>query len=120
MRHLKKKKITKKELEIKKYELDKIDKEQLSELKISRLKMEEKLDDYEEIEILKKNKIEDLHRILQNAVNSKYKISLMKGLKLVLENTVLGVMMISITLKANVFSLIYLFFIFKYIMSVGK
>jgi|TARA_B110000285_G_C14512780_1_gene333091 hypothetical protein len=82
--------------------------------------MMEKLEDYEDIEVLKKNKITALHRILQNAVNSKYKISLMKGLKLVLENFVLLILMISIMLKANAFSLIYLFFIFKYIVSEGK
>lgn len=76
--------------------------------------------DYEDIEILKKHKIKSLHTILENAVNTKYKISFFKGLQIFVENLTMLILMISITLKSNQFSLIYLAFIYKYIFVVNK
>ena len=76
--------------------------------------------DYEEIEILKKHKIKSLHTILENAINTKYKISFFKGLQIFVENLTMLILMISITLKSNQFSLIYLAFIYKYIFVVNK
>ena len=76
--------------------------------------------DYEEIDILKKHKIKSLHTILENAINTKYKISFFKGLQIFVENLTMLILMISITLKSNQFSLIYLAFIYKYIFVVNK
>jgi hypothetical protein len=76
--------------------------------------------DYESVAILKKHKIEMLYKILEGAVERKYKISFAKGMQLLLENICLFLLMISVVLKANVFALIYLIFIFKYLMSSAK
>ena len=76
--------------------------------------------DYEEIDILKKHKIKSLHTILENAINTKYKISFYKGVQIFVENLTMLILMISITLKSNQFSLIYLAFIYKYIFVVNK
>lgn len=76
--------------------------------------------DYEEIDILKKHKIKSLHTILENAISTKYKISFFKGIQIFVENLTMLILMISITLKANAFSLIYLVFIYKYIFVVNK
>jgi hypothetical protein len=76
--------------------------------------------DYEEIDILKKHKIKSLHTILENAISTKYKISFYKGVQIFVENVTMLILMISITLKSNQFSLIYLAFIYKYIFVVNK
>ena len=76
--------------------------------------------DYESVAVLKKHKIEMLYKILEGAVERKYKISFAKGMQLLLENICLFLLMISVVLKANVFALIYLIFIFKYLMSSAK
>ena len=57
--------------------------------------------DYEEIEILKKHKIKSLLEILQNAINTKYKISFYKGCQIFMENLTMLILMISISLKSN-------------------
>ena len=59
-------------------------------------------------------------KILKQAIDTKYKISLSKGMQMVFESICLLVLMISITLKANIFSIVYLTFIFKYVFSKGK
>jgi len=76
--------------------------------------------DYESVAVLKKHKIEMLYKILEGAVERKYKISFAKGMQLLLENICLFLLMVSVVLKANVFALIYLIFIFKYLMSSAK
>ena len=54
------------------------------------------------------------------AVDRKYKISFFKGMQLALESLILMVLMISVVLKANIFALIYLVVIFKFILSECK
>ena len=94
---------------------------QIMNLKIElQKKNAEVKEDYEEIEVLKKHKIHQHEKILRQAIDSKYKISLSKGFQLVYESLCLLVLLISIIMKANIFSLIYLSFIFKYVMSRGK
>jgi hypothetical protein len=44
----------------------------------------------------------------------KYKISFSKGMMFLMEGIVMITLMISIALKSNVFSLVYLFFVLKY------
>lgn len=76
--------------------------------------VEEIEEKYEEIDFLKKFKIESLEKILKNAITTKYKISYYKGAIFVCEAMVMITLMISIALKSNVFSLVYLFFVIKY------
>lgn len=59
-------------------------------------------------------------KILRQAIDSKYKISLSKGFQLVFECLCFLVLMLSIMMKANIFSMIYLAFVFKYVLSKGK
>lgn len=77
-------------------------------------------DEYESIPILKLFKTQSLQLILEEAVNRKYKISFFKGMQLVIENAVLLVLMLSVILKSNLFALIYLMFIIKYLFSPAK
>ena len=76
--------------------------------------------DYESVEVLKEYKIKQLEIILKDAIDRKYKISFLKGMQLAFESAILLILMISVVLKANIFSLIYLLFIFKFLISRGK
>jgi hypothetical protein len=69
---------------------------------------------YEEIDILKAYKIEMLEKIIKNAIIMKYKISFSKGMIFAFEALIMATLLISIALKSNVFSLIYLIFVFRY------
>jgi len=87
------------------------------------IKIEEKTEhsmDYESIEVLKHYKIKQLEFILRAGIERKYKISFMKGMQLAFESLILLVLMISVVLKANLFSLIYVAFIVKFLVSRGK
>jgi len=57
---------------------------------------------------------------LQENVDLKYKISFSKGMMLVYEQLILLMMSVSLVLKANIFSLIYLVFIIKNMYSTNK
>ena len=81
---------------------------------------DDKYIDYESIPILKKYKINCLESILKDQINRKYKISFYKGIQMVLETMVLFVLMLSICMKANIFSIVYLIFIIRYITSKAK
>jgi hypothetical protein len=70
--------------------------------------------------VLKTYKIEQLESILRQGIETKYKISFMKGMQLVSESIILFVLMLSVVLKANLFSLIYMAFIVKYVVSRNK
>lgn len=72
-------------------------------------------DDYEEVPLFAKYKTEQLRQNIRENVDFKYKISLFKGIQLFLESAVQFLLMFSIVMKANVYSLIYLIFIFRYI-----
>jgi len=96
---------------------------ELSELDIELLnKMEKDKSsiDYESVPVLKNYKIEQLEKILKDAINRKYKISFLKGMQLAFETFILLILMVSVVLKANLFSLVYLLFIFKFLVSRGK
>lgn len=54
------------------------------------------------------------------AVDFKYKVSFYKGMQMVFETLVLLILMVSIVLKSNVISIVYLLFIVKYIYSPSK
>ena len=70
--------------------------------------------DYEEIPVLRDHKIKCLESILKNNVDRKYKISFFKGVQLILEALIMMLLMVSIAVKANVYALIYLVFIYKF------
>jgi len=70
--------------------------------------------DLETIPVLRDFKIKQLKKILKDAVDMKYKISLSKGFMMFVECFIILNLMISLVLKANVFSLLYLIFIFRF------
>ena len=61
-----------------------------------------------------------MHAYLKESVDRKYKISFFKGAQMAYESIILLVLMISVIMKANIFSIIYLLFIFKFLMSRAK
>lgn len=71
--------------------------------------------DIESVPLFKEHKICQLNTSLREAVDLKYKISLLKGTQLVVEQVIILVLMVSIVMKANVFSFIYLLFVVRYI-----
>ena len=72
------------------------------------------------MKILLEQKSKFLADILKQAIDRKYKISFHKGMQMVFENIICLILMISVTLKANIFSLVYLIFIIKFITSEQK
>lgn len=76
--------------------------------------------DYESIPVLKDYKIKFLKEILEQAVDRKYKISFYKGMKMALETLILLILMASMVLKSNIFSLFYLIFVYKLITTEAK
>ena len=85
----------------------------------SKLKPRDMIDE-ETIPILRDHKIKFYENELRLNVNRKYKISFYKGVQFVNEALCLLVMMISVVLKSNIFSLIYLIFIYKFVVSDSK
>tara|TARA_B110000285_G_C14847935_1_gene478564 strand:+ start:162 stop:605 length:444 start_codon:yes stop_codon:yes gene_type:complete len=71
-------------------------------------------DGYEDIDVLKDYKTLQLEQILKNAITMKYKISFSKGMMMLFESIIMLVLLTSIALKSNIFSLIYLMFVFRY------
>lgn len=71
--------------------------------------------DYESVPVLRDHKIKSLRHILQEAVDRKYKISFHKGVQIVIEQLILLILMINMILKANIFSIFYLLFVFRYL-----
>ena len=76
--------------------------------------------DEESYPVIRKYKISQLEDILREGMNRKYLISFKKGMSMVLESVILTILMSSVLLKANVFSLFYLIFLFYYIFSDEK
>ena len=74
----------------------------------------------ESVPVLKNYKLKQLENILVQNVNRKYKISFFKGCMFAIEGFILLLLMISVVLKANVFSIIYMFFIVKYLLGRAK
>ena len=70
--------------------------------------------------MLREYKVQALEAIIRDGINRKYKISFAKGMQMLEECLVLFVLMTSVILKANIFSLLYLALIFKYIQSRSK
>lgn len=73
-----------------------------------------------EVAVLKEYEIQVKEAIIKRAIERKYKISFAKGWQLAFENLVLLVLMVSVVMKANIFSLIYLLFIVRYLTSKSK
>lgn len=82
--------------------------------------MEEGNYDYESIPVLREYKVKSLERILEANVDRKYRISFAKGMQLALEQLIMLIMMLSLVMKANLISLMYLIFLFKYAFSGRK
>jgi hypothetical protein len=76
--------------------------------------------DYESIPVLRDYKVKSLERILEANVDRKYKISLAKGMQLALEQLIMLIMMLSLVMKANLISVMYLIFLVKYAFSIRK
>lgn len=70
--------------------------------------------DYETVPCLKAHKIDALLNILKEAVDTKYKISWYKGMQIWLECAIIFLLIISLVAKANIWSMVYLIFIFKF------
>jgi hypothetical protein len=69
--------------------------------------------------VLRDHKIEQLEKILTKAVDFKYKVSLAKGMRIYLESLILLALMCSLVIKSNVFSIVYLVFVLRYMIA-GK
>lgn len=76
--------------------------------------------EYEAIAPLKEYKINYLEKTIAEAVQSKYKISFYKGVQIGMESLILFILMISVVLKANIFSMVYFIFIIRYLTVKGK
>jgi hypothetical protein len=76
--------------------------------------------DYETVPVLKNHKVDALLNILKEAVDRKYKISWYKGMQLFLESMIIFLLIISLVAKANIWSIIYLIFIFKFACTRNK
>jgi len=72
------------------------------------------------VPILRDHKIRFYESILKQGVERKYKISFYKGVQMVFETLTLLILMISVVLKSNVFSIFYLIFMLKYFFSRQK
>jgi hypothetical protein len=73
--------------------------------------------DYESIKVTREYKIETLKKILKDAVDLKYRISLSKGMRMVWETIIMMGTMVALIAKANVFSLFYLMFVIRYMFN---
>lgn len=76
--------------------------------------------DDESVPILRDHKIKFYENQLRLNINRKYKISFYKGVQFVNEALCLLIMMVSVVLKSNIFSLVYLIFIYKFVISQSK
>jgi hypothetical protein len=76
--------------------------------------------DYESVPVLRKFKIEALRQILKEGVDRKYKISYYKGCQLYLESVIIFLLTTSLIMKANIWSMVYLLFVFKFACTRNK
>lgn len=76
--------------------------------------------DYETYPILKNHKIHMIELMLKAFIERKYKISFMKGMMMLMEQLILFITLITMILKANMYSLIYFIFIIKYFYCESK
>lgn len=70
--------------------------------------------DYESVPVLKSHKISQLLQILKEAVDRKYKISFYKGIQIFMEPLIIILLTVSLIAKANLWSVVYLLFIFRF------
>jgi hypothetical protein len=96
-------------------EIDEIEKKEIDGLKFTGRKY-----DYESIPILRDYKIKILEGQISEAVDRKYKISFHRGVQMAFESFIMLILMISIVMKSNVLSLIYLIFIYRFLTSTKK
>ena len=103
--------------------LNDADKGILDELDEKRIDQSSKKDykepgyDFREIKKVKEFKLMRLERLIKNAVDLKYKISLGKGARIFFETFIMLGFMFTLVMKANIFSIIYLVFVIKYLTS---
>ena len=76
--------------------------------------------DMESFPILREYKINFLKDLISQAIDRKYKISFHKGMQFVFEALIVFVLMLSIVLKSNILSVIYLLFLFRYVQCRSK
>jgi hypothetical protein len=70
--------------------------------------------DLESVETFREIKLQQLGQILRENVDRKYAISISKGCKLIVESIILAILMISVVLKANIYSFAYLLLAIRY------
>jgi len=70
--------------------------------------------------VLREHKITCLEKALEANVDRKYKISLAKGGQLVLECFIMLILMFSLLLKSNLFSVAYLVFLIRFATARNK
>jgi hypothetical protein len=63
--------------------------------------------------VFRKYKAEQLEKILNQAIERKYKISLAKGAQIVLEILMIMLLMVSLVLKSNLVSFVYWIFVLR-------
>jgi hypothetical protein len=73
--------------------------------------------DYESVPILRDYKVKELALQIKEAIDRKYKISFHRGVQIAFESFIILILMISVVLKSNVLSLIYMLFIFRFLTS---
>jgi hypothetical protein len=76
--------------------------------------------DYESIPVLRKFKIEQLEKIISDAVDLKYKVSFSKGIQLFLEVLMIMLVMLSLILKSNVWSWFLMVFVIRSVTTQNK
>ena len=76
--------------------------------------------DYESVPVLKEFKVEALRQNLKENVDRKYRISYYKGVQLFLESVIIFLLFVSLLMKANLWSIVYLLLIFKYCCTRSK
>ena len=69
--------------------------------------------DLESLPIFRAHKIIQLEKLLQDAIDSKYRISFFKGMKLVTRSLIILLLSVSMMLRGDIFSLAYFVFIVR-------
>jgi hypothetical protein len=76
--------------------------------------------DYEEYDVLKDHKIKLLQSQIEEAISRKYRISFARGVRIFYEQCILFLLMMAMLLKSNVYSIIYLLYVIKYMLTETK
>lgn len=76
--------------------------------------------DYEEYDVLRHHKIKLLQGQIEEAISRKYRISFARGIRIFYEQCILFLLMMAMLLKSNVYSIVYLVYVIKYMLTDTK